>query len=176
MKELLDALKHDSLVKLRALLEAGIDLSRPVIIGEEYELDEPDEIGVLFYAIRTHASLEAIELLLEYGLDIHQLDSDKISALDTAIKFKRKDIVQLCIDRGMDVNTTQRKSGMLPIVLASCFNDIEMIELLLENGADINATDASGISAKDYAKKLGQKRVVEFLDAKGAKFNLYENE
>jgi ankyrin repeat protein len=176
MKELLDALKHDSLVKLRALLESGIDLSRPVIIGEEYELDEPDEIGVLFYAIRTHASLEAIELLLEYGLDIHQLDSDKISALDTAIKFKRKDIVQLCIDHGMDVNTTQRKSGMLPIVLASCFNDIEMIELLLENGADINATDASGISAKDYAKKLGQKRVVEFLDAKGAKFNLYENE
>jgi ankyrin repeat protein len=76
----------------------------------------------------------------------------------------------------MDVNSTQRKSGMLPILLASCFNDIEIIELLLENGADINATDASGVSAKDYAKKLGQKRVVEFLDTKGAKFNLYENE
>ncbi|WP_295421152.1 ankyrin repeat domain-containing protein [Sulfurovum sp.] len=176
MKELLEAIEHDSLVKMRALLEQGLDLSKPVIIGEEYELDEPDEIGLLFYAIRTGASLEAIELLLEYGLDIHQLDDDKISALDTAIKFKRKDIVQLCIDKGVDLNSTKRKSGILPLLLASCFNDTEMVELLLEHGADLNATDASGMSAKDYAKKLGQKKMVDFLDEKGAKFNLYPNE
>jgi len=176
MKELLDAIEHDSLVKMRALLEQGVDLSRPIIIGEEYELDEPDEIGLLFYAIRTHASLEAIELLLEYGVDIHQLDGDKISALDTAIKFKRKDIVQLCIDKGMDLNSTKRRSGILPLLLAACFSDTEMAELLLDNGAELNATDASGMSAKDYAKKLGQKRMVEFLDEKGAKYNLYPNE
>ena len=176
MKELLEAMKHDSLVKMRALLEKGIDLSAPITIGEEYELDEPDEIGLLFYAIRTKASLEAIELLLEYGLDIHQLDSDKISALDTAIKFKRKDVVQLCIDKGVDLNSTKRRSGILPLLLASCFSDTEMIELLLENGADINTADASGMSAKDYAKKLGQKKMLEFLDEKGAKFNLYPNE
>ncbi|RRS32870.1 MAG: ankyrin [Epsilonproteobacteria bacterium (ex Lamellibrachia satsuma)] len=176
MKELLEAMEHDSLVKMRALLEKGLDLSKPIIIGEEYELDEPDEIGLLFYAIRTQASLEAIKLLLEYGVDIHQLDSDKISALDTAIKFKRRDVVQLCIDKGMDLNSTKRRSGLLPLLLASCFSDTDMVELLLEYGADLNATDASGMSAKDYAKKLGQKKMVEFLDEKGAKFNLYSNE
>jgi len=175
MEALLKALEHDSLVKMRALLEEGVDLSRPVVIGEEYDLEEPDEIGLLFYAIRTHASLEAIELLLEYGLDIHAVDQDRVSALDTAIKFKRKDIVELCIERGADVNRTKRKSGILPIQLAACFNDIEIIELLLESGADVNAVDASGVSAKDYAKKLGQKKVLEFLDTKGAKFSLYEN-
>jgi len=176
MKELLVAIEHDSLIKMRALLDQGVDLDQPIIIGEEYELDEPDEIGLLFYAIRTHASLEAIELLLEYGVDIHQLDDDKISALDTAIKFKRKDIVQLCIDKGMDLNSTKRRSGILPLLLAACFNDTEMIELLLEHGADLDATDASGMSAKDYAKKLGQKKMVAYLDEKGAKHNLYPNE
>ena len=176
MKALLEALQHDSLVKIKALLEEGVVLNQPIIIGEEYELDEPDEIGLLFYAIRTGASLEAIELLLEYGLDIHQLDDDKISALDTAIKFKRKDIVQLCIDKGIELNSTKRRSGILPLLLASCFNDTEMVELLLENGADINATDASGMGAKDYAKKLGQKKMVVFLDEKGAKHHLYPNE
>lgn len=173
MKELLEALEHDSLVKMRSLLEEGIDLSKPVIIGEEYELDEPDEIGLLFYAIRTHASIEAIELLLEYGLDIHEVDSDKVSPLDTAIKFKRKDIVRFCIEKGADLNTTKRRSGILPVQLASCFGDIEMVELLLENGANIDVTDASGMSAKDYAKKLGQKKMEAFLAEKGAKFNLY---
>jgi len=176
MKALLEAIEHDALVKMRALLEQGINLEQPIIIGEEYELDEPDEIGLLFYAIRTHASLEAIELLLEYKLDIHQLDDDNISALDTSIKFKRKDIAQLCIDKGMDLNTTKRRSGILPLLLAACFSDTEMVELLLNNGAELNATDASGMSAKDYAKKLGQKKMVAFLDEKGAKHNLYPNE
>ncbi len=176
MKALLEAIEHDALVKMRALLEEGINLEQPIIIGEEYELDEPDEIGLLFYAIRTHASLEAIELLLEYGVDIHQLDDDNISAIDTAIKFKRKDIVQLCIDKGMDLNSTKRRSGILPLLLAACFSDTEMVELLLKNGADLNAADASGMSAKDYAKKLGQKKMVVFLDEKGAKHNLYPNE
>jgi len=176
MKELLEAMEHDSLVKMKALLEKGVDLSKPIIIGEEYELDEPDEIGLLFYAIRTKASKEAIELLLEYGLDIHQLDDDKISALDTAIKFKRKEIIQLCIDNGIDLNSTKRRSGILPLLLASCFNDIGIVELLLENGADIHVRDGSGMSAKDYAKKLGQKKMLAFLDEKGAKHNLYPEE
>jgi len=34
-----------------------------------------------------------------------------------------------------------------------------LIKLLIENGADINAKDRSGMGAKDYAQKLGPKRV-----------------
>jgi ankyrin repeat protein len=175
MKELLDALENDALVKVKAILDSGIDLNQPIVIGEEYDLEEPDEIGLLFYAIRTHVSREAIELLLSYGMDIHQLDSDNISTLDTAIKFKRYDIAKLCLEKGVDVNSSQRKSGMLPLLLASCFGDIEMVELLLKHGATLNVSDRSGMSAKDYAKKLGQKKMVEFLDAQGATFNLYPN-
>lgn len=175
MKELLEAMEHDSLVKMRKLLEGGIDLSTEVIIGEEYELDEPDEIGLLFYAIRTYASLEAIELLLEYGMDIHALDYDNISPLDTAIKFKRKDVVEFCIEKGADLNTTKRKSGILPLQLTACFGDIEMAKLLIDNGANINIADKNGVSAKDYAKKMGQTKMEAFLDEKGAKFNLYPN-
>ncbi len=69
---------------------------------------------------------------------------------------------------------TARKSGINPIILASCFNNISMIELLLKNGADINSKDSSGMSAKDYAKKLGQKKILAFLEEKGAKHNIYK--
>ena len=51
-----------------------------------------------------------------------------------------------------------------------------MVELLLKHNADINSLDNSGMSAKDYAKKLGQKKMLEFLDKKGAKYNLYKEE
>ena len=164
MKELLEAIERDSLVKMKKLLEEGIDLSTPVIIGEEYELDEYDEIGLLFYAIRKYASLEAIKLLLEYGLDLNALDDDKISALDTAIKFKRQDVVHLCIENGIDLNTTERKSGILPLQLAACIGDVEMAKLLISNGAKLDGVDKNGTDAKMYAKRLGQKRMLAFLE------------
>jgi len=175
MEELLEAIKHDSLVKMKKLLTRGdIDLSEDVIIGQEYELDEPDETNILFWAIREGASLDAIKLLVEYGVDIAQTDRDGVCALDMAIKFKREDIVEFCIQSGIDPNSTKRKSGMLPILLASCFRDPSMVDILLQNGVDINATDGRGMSAMDYAKKLGQKKMLEYLESKGAKHNIYK--
>ena len=176
MKALLEAIEHDNLVKMRALLEEGVDLSTPILIGEEYELEDYDEISLLFYVIRNYASLEAIELLLEYGLDIKACDDTGISALDTAIKFKRHDIINLCIEKGLDVNVSSRKSGITPLMLASCFSNIQTAELLLEHGANINATDRAGMSPKDYARKLGQKKMQEFLAGKGGRVSAYQEE
>jgi ankyrin repeat protein len=151
-------------------------LSQPIIIGEEYDLEEYDETPILFYAIRSGASLEAIEILLEHGVDINQVDDDGLSAVDIAIKSKREDVVQLCIAKGVDINQTHRKRGLNPLILASCFNNVSMVELLLKNGADINSKDSMGMSAKDYARKLGQKKVLDFLESRGAKHNLYKEE
>jgi ankyrin repeat protein len=174
MQDILEAIANDSLEGKKKILQSAIDLNQDVIIGAEYELDEPDETNILFWAIREGASLEAIELLVEYGVDISQVDMDGISALDMAIKFRREDILRYCIDKGIDVNSTKRKSGMLPILLASCFRDTSMVDILLENGADINATDKSGMSAMDYAKKLGQKKMLEYLESKGASHSIYK--
>ncbi len=176
MSDITQAIENDSIVKMKSLIENGIDLSKPILIGEEYDLDDYDEISPLFYSIRKYASIEMLELFIESGIDLHETDLDGISALDIAIKFKRKDVIQFCIDREMDLNCTKRKSGILPLMLASCFSDVGTVELLLKHGAKINAIDKSGMSAKDYAKKLGQKNVVLFLDGKGAKFNAYSNE
>ncbi|MBD3789470.1 MAG: ankyrin repeat domain-containing protein [Campylobacterales bacterium] len=176
MNEIAQAIVNDSVVKMRSLLQNGASATKSILIGEEYDLEEYDEISPLFYAIRKYASIDMIELLLEHGADILSVDSDGISALDVAIKFKRKDVAKFCIDQGIDLNQTKRKSGILPLMLASCFSDLEMIELLINAGAKLDITDKMGASAKDYAKKLGQKKVVEFLDAKGAKFNLYPEE
>ena len=176
MSILSEAIENDSIAKVKSLIKDNIDLKKPILIGEEYELDDYDEISPLFYAIRKYASIELIELFLNNGIDLHERDSDGVSALDMAIKFKRLDVIQYCIDRGFDLNTTKRKSGITPVMLASCFSNIEMMELLLNNGGEINAFDRSGMSPKDYAKRLGQKRMMKFLDSKGAKFKLYRNE
>jgi len=87
VNELTRAIENDSIATLKSLIKKGIDLNIPILIGEEYDLEEHDEISPLFYAIRSHVSLAFIETMLENGVDIFQTDHDGISALDTAIKF-----------------------------------------------------------------------------------------
>jgi len=175
MNPMTEAIENDSVAKVRSLLKEGADLKKPILIGEEYELEDYDEISPFFYAIRKYACMEMLELMMENGVDLNETDSDGISALDMAIKFKRKDVIQFCIDRGFDLNSSKRKSGITPVMLAACFHDLEMMKLILDNGGDINAADKSGMAPKDYAKKLGQKKMLEFLDEQGAKFNAYPN-
>jgi len=176
MNEVTQAIENDSVAKMKSLLKKGVDLKKPILIGEEYELEDYDEISPFFYAIRKYASMEMLELMLENGIDLHEVDSDGISALDMAIKFKRKDVIQFCLDRGFEINTSKRKSGITPVMLAACFSDIEMMQMLLDNGGEVNQADRSGMAPKDYAKKLGQKKMLEFLDEKGARFSAYPNE
>lgn len=175
MNEVTQAIENDSIAKLKSLIKEGVDLNKPILIGEEYDLEDYDEISPLFYAIRKYASLELIELLLENGVDLFATDDEGITALDMAIKFKRKDIIQYCMDRGFDLNTTKRKSGITPVMLAACFSDTEMMQMLLDGGGDINATDRTGMSPLDYSRKLGQKRMVEYLKERGAKHVAYRD-
>ncbi|RUM74670.1 MAG: ankyrin repeat domain-containing protein [Sulfurovum sp.] len=174
MNRLIEAIENDNLVAIKKLCNDDIDLTTPIDMGAEYGLDETDETTILFYTIRKYGSIEALEILLEHGVDIREIDPDGLSALDVAIKFKREDVIKLCIDKGIDINETHRQSGITPIILASCFNNTSIVELLLSHGADINAQDSGGMSAKDYAKKLGQKKMLEFLEERGAKHNLYQ--
>jgi ankyrin repeat protein len=177
MQELMEAIDNDNVVKIKKLCESGsVDLSTPIDMGIEYGLEDPDETTVLFYTIRKYGSIEAIEVLLEHGVDIREIDEDGLSAIDVAIKFKREDVVRLCIEKGMDVNETHRNSGITPIILTACFNNIHIAELLIQHGADINSKDRGGLTVKDYAKKLGQKKMLEFLESLGAKHHLYKEE
>jgi ankyrin repeat protein len=173
MNKVTEAIENDSIAGLKALLKQGTDLNKPILIGEEYDLEEYDEISPLFYAIRKYASLELIEMMLENGVDLFETDSDGISALDMAIKFKRKDVIRYCIDKGFDLNSTKRKSGITPVMLAACFSDTDMLQMLLDAGGEINAVDATGMSPLDYARKLGQKKMQTYLEERGAKHAAY---
>jgi len=175
MNEVTQAIENDSIAKLKSLVNGGTDLNKPILIGEEYDLEEYDEISPLFYAIRKYASMELIEFLLENGVDLFKTDRDGISALDMAIKFRRKDMIRYCIDKGFDLNSTKRKSGITPVMLAACFSDTEMMQMLLDAGGEINAVDGTGMSPLDYARKLGQKKMQTYLEERGAKHAAYRD-
>ena len=165
MKDLLEAIEHDSLAQAKRLLKNGdFNLNCEIEIGTEYDLDEYDEVPLLFWLIQKNASMDMINLLIEHGLDPHLTTKEGLSGVDIAIKYKRFDVLKMYKDLGYDFNTTKRKSGLTPLMLASGFSDIEMMKFFIENGADIKVKDKHGMNALDYAKKMGQKKATEFLE------------
>ena len=164
MQKLLEAIEKDSLAEVKRLLkEKRYNLNSNVAIGTEYELDEYDEIPLLFYLIQNRASLEMIKLLIEHGMDLNTTTKEGIGAIDIAIKYHRLDVLKFCKEQGIDIIHSQRKSGLTPLMLATCFNDVEIMQYLIENGANVNQRDNFGMNALDYAKKLRQKSAIEFL-------------
>ena len=81
-----------------------------------------------------------------------------------AILNENIDEVQLQLDAGTDVNE-ENAIGYTPLHYAAGVGRIDILELLIEHGANINATDSSnkGATPLDYAHWKGQTEVIEVL-------------
>jgi len=60
------------------------------------------------------------------------------------------DTVKKFIEYGADVN--EKSNGMTPLMIAARYNQVEIINLLLENGANAKTINESGLTALKYAK------------------------
>jgi len=165
--ELLEALRRDQRVHVRKLLtRIPLDLNEAEVVCDGYGIDDPDAIPLLFWAIQSGVTVEALALLIEHGLDLAWTNRDGLGALDIAIKHRRHDVVEMCDQAGISLTTTQRRSGVTPLMLAASFGDVAMVDFLLEKGASIDDTDKRGTDAIEYARILGQTKMVEYLTEK----------
>ena len=154
--ELIEAVKADALNRVKTLL------------NEECDVDITDEEGrpLLLLAIKNRGSKELVELLLEKGADLEWTTPEGVGLLDEAVERNRLDLVELFIEKGIDPAQTKRQSGMTALMLAACFEYIEMMELLYEKGADLYAVDQMGFSAADFARKLRKERARKWIEQK----------
>ena len=69
------------------------------------------------------------------------------------------------------VNDKESKLKWTPLHLASALGHEEIITLLIDNGADLNAKDEDGKTPLFYASSKGHKEIVEILINHGADVN-----
>ena len=116
-------------------------------------------------AIKSRASLELIEVLVDAGADIFEVDEEGVGLIDDAIKKGRLDVVKFLVKRGVDPNTTKRKSGFTPLMAAMAYGDEPIARFLVhECKVDVNARDSFEKSAADYAKMTGYEHLLRILD------------
>lgn len=130
------------------------------------DVNEKGEQGesVLSQAIRLRCDEELLELLVDAGADLFDVDEEGVSVFDVAVTYNNPMMVKRIIDAGIDVNETRRNSGFTPLMAAVCYNRREIVELLLDNGADKSLRDRLGLTGADYAKKTHRKQMLKLLE------------
>ena len=138
----------------RLLLEAGAN---------------PNDGESLFHAAE-NMFVECLEMLLEYGGDLNSVDHHGHNTpLFYVLKYTRLDSVPWLLEHGADPNICNGEELQTALHAAAqrgCNDDI--LTLLIEHGANIDAPDADGATPLRLAEIRGKHRVVELLQRHGS--------
>ncbi|NKB33009.1 MAG: hypothetical protein GKR91_07930 [Pseudomonadales bacterium] len=179
------AARNGSVAMLELLLDAGANPNIPLQMGET----------PLMSAARSGA-MDSIALLLARGAEVNAAEQEKSqTALMWAVAQSHSEVVQLLIDNGANLNArssvwyqlentagntnpsgnfNMAHGGSSPIMFAARVGDIDTARVLLEAGANVNDTAASGVSALTQAAHSGHEELAIFLLEQGADPNAIE--
>ena len=109
------------------------------------------------------------ELLIEKGADIEAKDDDGINALVYASTYNDEEMVKFLLEKGADANTVceieneHTDIASTPLMNAAYRGNTNIINMLLENGANINYTTDFGMTALIMAASFNQFEAAKIL-------------
>ncbi|PRD22307.1 UNVERIFIED_CONTAM: Ank3 [Trichonephila clavipes] len=126
----------------------------------------------LFLAIE-NGNFEIIEFLIAEGADINLTNFFGFKALHFSILHRKKEVVAYLIQKGANINDPCYRQT--PLQLAVQNNDFEMAQVLINNGAEIDAESDSGLTPLCLAVRNNNKEIVKILLKYGADINYGES-
>jgi ankyrin repeat protein len=106
---------------------------------------------------------EIASFLIERGADIHAQTSDGWTPFEIALWAGHTQIGAYLIEKGADINRANPNRGFTPLHLAAVLNDVALVQLLVDKGANLQAKDKDGKTPLDIAKEKGNLNVVKII-------------
>ena len=122
------------------------------ITMEEAEDELNEQNAKLFFDAIKQNDIEAVEVLLEEGVDVNAKDNYGATPLISAAFFGYTEIAELLLEAGADPNIKD-KDGWTPLMIAAMDGKTGVVKLLLKAGADPNAKNKEGETALYWALK-----------------------
>ncbi len=156
MQELISAVIKDDYIKIKKLIKNGIDINQP--------LNLEDDDNIFFLAVKHKSGIETLKFLIENGLDLTYTNEQGIGILDEALNIDDLDFIKYLVEeKKLNPLVTNRKSGFTPVMQVASYGYLDIVKYLIEKGANIEEKDSFGFNAKDYARKLGQITILNYL-------------
>ena len=112
--------------------------------------------------------LELVKILLDAGAPMLTISNNNEANLpiSAAAAGKRTAVVRLLVERGCPPDARATDQGFTALHLAANSGNVELVEFLLQSGANRNLKTGSGETAHDLAVKQGHK--IPLLKGEGA--------
>ncbi len=117
---------------------------------------------------------ETVRSLLRQAADVNSAQGDGMTALHWAALNDNADMIQLLLYAGGNVGATTRLGAYTPLFLAARSGHTEVVEILLESGADPKQAASGGISPLMMSASSGDADAVRILIGAGADVNAAE--
>ena len=124
-------------------------------------------------------NIAMLKLLLAYGADINYKNWHKqnLGLLYQALTLKSFEMVEFLVKNGIDLKKCTDTSGKTPLHHAiENGNNLKVIKLLLDNGADLRATTLKGETPMHSAAEGDNLKIVKFLFEQGVEINNNSND
>lgn len=147
----------------RILIEAGADVNVK---------DETQQSAYLISTSEIGDDPRLLKLTLANGADVHSLDSYNDTGLIWASERGYVQIVRELLEtevRVDHVNNLGWTALLEAIILGDCgLSHTEVVQLLVEAGADVNLADSGGVTPLQHARQQGCTGIAEILENAGA--------
>ena len=130
----------------------------------------------LLTAIRQKCSIEVIQAILDHGADVNATNTKNQTALTFSCINRDEGAINVLLNTGADINITDDTFGdtCLPIAIRQKCS-IEVIQAIVDRGADINATNTKNQPALTLACIIRDEGAINILLNAGADINITDD-
>jgi uncharacterized protein len=157
------AVKNGNAVAVRGYLASAPSLKDAI----------DDENLTALHVAAGRGRLGVVKVLLEAGANVHAIDRMGVSVLHKAVYSGVRELVEYLLNQGIHVNVVSPSNGNTPLHDAIYFRagkGTEVIQALLNYGANQNQKNQAGLPAIGSARAVGFQEAVQIL-ARHARWN-----